>query len=98
MFDNETRNQTLKIHSWHSKSPSTCNFHIFPIPQATSAYHIPYCNLVISFMRMHKWNINRMHNPNIYPEPKLWNIWAMELVHPLMTTNFAACDLLSKVL
>jgi len=37
MFDNETRN----LHGCHSKSPSTCNFHMFPMPQATSAYHIP---------------------------------------------------------
>ncbi len=74
MFDNETKNQTLKTHGYHSKNPSTCNFHILPIPQGASAYHIPYYNLIISFMQMQKWNINDMHNPNIYLEPKLKNI------------------------
>ncbi len=98
VFDNETRSQTLKTHGDHSKSQSTCNFHILPILKTTSAYHIPYYNLVINFMWMHKWNISHMQKPNTYLEPKLWNTWAMELVHPLVGTNFATCNLLLGVL
>jgi hypothetical protein len=98
VFDNETRSQTLKIHGDHPKSQSTCNFHTPPILETTSAYHIPYYNLVISFMWMRKWNTSHMHKPNTYLEPKFWNIQTMGLVHPLVATNFATCDLLLGVL
>ncbi len=66
-----------------------CNFHILPIPQGISSYHISHQNLVISLMWVHKWNITHVNNIYISLEPKKWNSSIMEPINAPNTTNFA---------
>ncbi len=58
-----------------------CNFHIFPVPQGRSSYHISHQNMVINFMWVFKQNINYVNN-YIYFKPKNWNNITMKLVNP----------------
>ncbi len=87
----------LQTHIHPRTSMSTYNFDIFLVPQCASAYHIFHYNLVIIFMRMHKWSFRQKSWHEMQFVPKFRNRWAMEFFQTPMIIDFSKHHLLPRV-
>lgn len=74
MFDNETRNQTFKLMVVTQNIHQLATFTYFQFQKQQMPTTSPTTTWSLTSCGCKKWNINHMHNPNIYFEPKLWNI------------------------